>query len=300
MVKSLGESSYLFVYGTLRKYEKNHHYLGNAELVAEQAHIHGRIFDTGWGFPVVTLDGDKNVYGELYRVDENILKQVDELEGFQEGGKQDDKSSEGFERVEVTVHTHFGEFRADVYQYLEVPERSLLLELGDWRCRQELIEEVKYYYAFGSCMDDERFIKQGVEQLFQDVVGCGVLNGYEMKFSLKSRKDGLGRADIVETPGQVVEGKLYRIEREAIDYLYVREGVYTGNYRPALVTVQCEGRSLSNVLTFIVINKQEEEVTPPEWYMEEILRGAKGCVSDEYYKRLLEKKQLLGLKTSDA
>jgi hypothetical protein len=56
------------------------------------------------------------------------------------------------------------------------------------------------------------------------------------------------------------------------------------------------GKSHKNALTFLVVDK-EEEVAPPSHYAAEILRGAKGYVSDSYYQKLSDDLHLiLGLK----
>ncbi|MEK1831955.1 hypothetical protein AAAC51_32870 [Priestia megaterium] len=51
--------------------------------------------------------------------------------------------------------------------------------------------------------------------------------------------------------GGVVEGKLYRVPPEAITYLYGREGVDNNGYRPAIISVEHEGKMVDHVLTFL-------------------------------------------------
>ncbi len=69
-----------------------------------------------------------------------------------------------------------------------------------------------------------------------------------------------GRADMVEEGG-VVEGKLYRVPPEAITYLYGREGVDNNGYRPAIISVEHEGKMVDHVLTFFVLNKEKRSRT---------------------------------------
>lgn len=95
--------------------------------------------------------------------------------------------------------------------------------------------------------------------------------------------DGMGRADIVEEGGRV-EGKVYNIPVRALkEYIYRREGVPFA-YRPTFVTLDLNGKKVQ-ALTFVVNNKSEE-TAPPEWYKEEILRGAEGYLSDRYLSEL--------------
>lgn len=285
----------VFVYGTLRRHEANARLLATATRIAEQAWVYGTLYDTGNGYPALVPsppDSNRNakVYGELYRVTTDQLGLLDELEDYREG-----REDNLYERIVETVYTDDGVYEA--YTYVFLPERAAGLQpipWGDWKCHVHLPHPHHlhgrsswYYFAYGSCMDTARFVAHGVADLFQDVVGRGVLKGYQLAFSHRSMVDGLGRADVVERGG-VVEGKVYRIGPVALDYLFVREGVAQRIYRPAFVDVEVEGRLLEDVLTFVVVNKLEE--TPPsDEYAEELLRGARTVVSNGYYQHLLER-----------
>lgn len=293
----------VFVYGTLRRHEANAHLLEKAEIVAEQAWVFGTLYDTGNGYPALVLkmpasDTGTKVYGELYRVTAQQLAALDELEGYREG-----RADNLYERVVATVHTDTGDYDAFLYVFPARRAEGLLpIRWGDWKCHRLLPDPslggswteddedgapTWHYFAYGSCMDSERFETDGVAHWFQDVVGRGVLKGYELTFTHRSLSDGQGRADILETGG-VVEGKVYRIGRAALEYLYRREGVGGQVYRPTFVDVKVEGQMLQDVLTFVVVNKTEE-TPPPDEYAEELVRGAQTVVSPGYYQWLMEK-----------
>ena len=283
---------YVFVYGTLRRHECHHACLDGAEPVAEQAYVYGRLWDTGQGYPAVvpkeTGNGPEDrVYGEIYRITPDILVKLDELEDY--------TGPEGpnlYDRVVRLVHADRRDFEAYVYVFASPPEQGRFLASGDWkvetRLNAETLPEPLVYFAYGSCMDEERFRHDGVERLFQDVWGRGMLRGYELTFTRRAQ-DGFGRADIVETPDGRVEGRIYRIGREAVDYLYGREGVAGRAYRPVFVDVEHDGKTLRDVLTFTAVEKVPRDLPPPEPYAEEILRGARGVVSGEYYRMLEER-----------
>ena len=153
------------------------------------------------------------------------------------------------------------------------------IKRGDW-CVDRLLKQKQtvLYFAYGSCMDTKRFEKAGVIHFFQNGSRGGTLDGYQLAFTRKTH-DG-GRADIVEKGG-TVEGKVYEISVAAIPYLYRREGVESGCYCPTLVDVALNGKALKNVLTFVVVDK-EEETAPPMHYVNEILRGGSEILSDSY------------------
>ncbi|GLB60717.1 gamma-glutamylcyclotransferase [Cytobacillus sp. NCCP-133] len=279
----------LFVYGTLRKNESNHFVLKGSPCIAEQAWVYGELYDTGLGYPSMKASLDHKVYGELYEVHLGNYADLDELEDFIPGRKDN-----LYDRVEQTVHTDTGEVNAFVY----VSKRDDLLAEpilhGDWKLYRLMKDkpERTLYFAYGSCMDDERFRLSNVDQHFRSVVGAGVLKGYSMQY-LFSRDDG-GRADIIENGG-VTEGILYELPYAAVEYLFHREGFYGQWYRPAFVNVQVGEDFYPNVLTFHVYNKKGE-LPPPDHYATEILRGAKGRVSDDYYKKLEGQLEKLGVK----
>lgn len=267
---------YVFVYGTLRMHESNHYLLASAKKVAEQAWTHGRLYDTGNGYPGMLMDKKERVYGEIYQVTEKELEELDELEGYIQG-----KENNLYDRVRQSVYTDQGKIKANVYIYLDkLEEEKNYIPYGDWKIYRLTNQNSVLYFAYGSCMDDQRFHQAGVEKYFTDVIGCGLLSGYRLRYT-RIAKDG-GRADIVErNQKNEVQGKVYRLKKEVLPYLYRREGVEASIYRPASIQVEINGKRVQDVLTFIMVRK-EKETAPPYGYAEEIIRGGYGTVSDEY------------------
>jgi len=70
----------LFVYGTLRKGEKNHKKLKGAEFLGKKT-LKGFRRTEGHGPAIVPGNKDDSVNGELYSVDLETLKEIDEYEG---------------------------------------------------------------------------------------------------------------------------------------------------------------------------------------------------------------------------
>ncbi|MCQ6275507.1 gamma-glutamylcyclotransferase [Bacillus sp. V3B] len=269
----------VFVYGTLRKHQSNAHLLKDAILITVQCWTNGEIYDSPYGYPFMKQSKKGTVYGELYQVNEEQLKVLDDLEDY----SLDEDNL--YDRVVQTVYTDTGSFQALVYV---LPENKQIEELtymtsGNWSVYRLLKDNDTFlYFAYGSCMDRERFKKAGVNELFQNVKGRGVLEGYQLRFTIHAH-DG-GRADIVEEGG-TVEGIVYEVTKECLEYLYEREGVEVGWYRPAVVDVDINGTSTKNVLTFVVVEK-EAETAPPTHYFHEILRGGNGVLSHAYLEKL--------------
>ncbi|MFZ3577750.1 gamma-glutamylcyclotransferase [Virgibacillus sp. DJP39] len=278
--------SKLFVYGTLRNGEKNHFYLNHSTLIFNQCWVSGSLFDTGNGYPVMLKDEINTVYGELYEVTSEQLNEIDRLEGFVE-----DDPGNLYDRESVTVTNDKGhDFEAFTYFGGEsLIDSTDKIATGDWNVHMYLTQQDLHYFAYGSCMDNERFKLQGVNHHFESVVGNGSLNGFVLKFSRNSN-DG-GKADIVEDSSETVEGKLYEVPLDAITYLYKREGVYANAYRPIIVTINARDKEI-RAITFIGTEK-EAETPPTVKYASEIIRGSKGFLSDAYVDKLQKKIDLL-------
>ncbi|WP_173916369.1 gamma-glutamylcyclotransferase [Halobacillus sp. Marseille-Q1614] len=270
---------FLFVYGTLCKNEPNHHLLEDAQLVSEQAWVHGSLYRGKSYYPLLTHSESELVYGELYNIDESTLNKIDKLEGY----SPSDPSSL-FTREKVKVTSEY--FTNQAFTYFASPplEKVEKIEHGDWKVEQQLQREKLYYFAFGSCMDQERFIQGKVDHHFRNVAGPAVLNGYQLAFGIHL-EDG-ARADIRENQHEKVEGVLYHIEINALDYLYMREGVNNHHYRPTVVDVKCNGEILQ-VLTFTVLEKKED-IAVPLHYAKEIYRGASKYLSSAYVDRIVQ------------
>ncbi|WP_164668863.1 gamma-glutamylcyclotransferase [Virgibacillus doumboii] len=108
------------------------------------------------------------------------------------------------------------------------------------------------------------------------------MDGFAFQFS-RSTKDG-GKADLVENKHEVVEGKVYQIPHDAVRYLYKREGVYAGAYRPAIVPVLVNDL-MDQAITFIGVEKSPE-TAPTQLYATEILRGGNDFLSEEYLNKI--------------
>lgn len=74
---------YLFVYGTLKRNERNHFLLaGQTFLQVARTQPHYRLFDQGSYPCLVPWDPGLSIEGEVYEVKEEALEQTDLLEGI--------------------------------------------------------------------------------------------------------------------------------------------------------------------------------------------------------------------------
>jgi cation transport regulator ChaC len=142
-----------------------------------------------------------------------------------------------------------------------------------------------YYFAYGSCMDEESFRSTVGEENYE-VMGKARLPGHRLAFTRWSRKWQGGVADIVPSPGDEVEGVLYKLKPDAWDSLDQREGVPLGHYRRMEVDVEWKGEKIRAV-TYTVVDKATEEFAPSPAYRRAILNGVERFLSRSYREKLL-------------
>ncbi|GGF09948.1 putative gamma-glutamylcyclotransferase YkqA [Halobacillus andaensis] len=269
---------YLFVYGSLCKGERNHHYVTNETCLSEQAWVRAKLYKSESYYPFIVHDEAEITFGELYEINPKQEALIDRLEGY-----HPEDSNPLFKKEVIKVTTQQGEYEAYTYFGSERLKKEKEISSGDWKVERLLHSSPIYYFAYGSCMDNERFMKAGVDHLFEKIIGGAHLDHYELLFS-HHLSDG-ARADIGEAQGQRVEGVLYEVNEEALDYLYRREGVYSFWYRPTVVQVQ-QGDSSYRALTFTVISKKPNRAVPLH-YAIEIHRGATTHLSSSYGEQIV-------------
>ncbi|MEN1760525.1 gamma-glutamylcyclotransferase family protein [Anoxynatronum sibiricum] len=105
----------VFVYGTLMQRQSNHHYLSNSQRLGEGIVQGYQLYHLG-AYPGMVPSAGSEVKGEVYRINETTLAQLDELED--EGGE--------YRRVKMAVRVA-ADTLEEVYGYvyqLPVDEKS--------------------------------------------------------------------------------------------------------------------------------------------------------------------------------
>ncbi|MCU4988261.1 gamma-glutamylcyclotransferase [Bacillus cereus] len=118
---------HVFVYGTLRKEQTNAHYMQGATCIADEAWTYGELFDTNEGYPAMTYSNEEKVYGEVYEVNDEILRKLDELEEYTGNAETD-----LYDRITQTVYAADREIEA--YVYIAQDKKMILkvIDSEDW------------------------------------------------------------------------------------------------------------------------------------------------------------------------
>lgn len=144
-------------------------------------------------------------------------------------------------------------------------------------------EPMFYYFAYGSCMCPVDLKRTLGEHTHRYVLGSATLKGYRLGFYRRSQRRNCGVLDVVKDPRSTVEGVLYQLPWRLSDLLDEREEVPGGGYRHEIVDVQCATRLYSNVRTYVVVDKLDQELAPNDWYFSVVMRGAVTCGLSEQY-----------------
>ena len=135
------------------------------------------------------------------------------------------------------------------------------------------------YFAFGSNMSAQRIH----ERLGWSPSRSGaILTDYEMVFN-KSSNDG-GKANIMYSQGDIVEGILYSVFEEDLLILDKFEGVAAKQYRRYEIEVLNNNKKSLAAVAYKALNTGEVSA-PTEEYLNYILEG-KEHLSTVYYTKL--------------
>lgn len=135
------------------------------------------------------------------------------------------------------------------------------------------------YFAYGSNMFSER-LRSRITSL--TIIGRASLKDRKMVFNKRS-KDGSGKANLVESPGNVTWGVLYEINAQDLDTLDKIEGGYTR----VAVRLQVPDGDDVEAVTYV-----SEDLTndsrPYRWYKKLLLAGAREHNLPQEYIAYLE------------
>ena len=134
----VAKSSLIFVYGTLCKNESNHYLLENADPITDQAWTFGDLYDTCLGYPALIEGFDNKVYGELYKINDEILDNLDRLAEYSEHYLSE---NDEYIRIEQEIYTDQGIYKAYVYIYnRSISETMRRIPNGNWKQRTASID----------------------------------------------------------------------------------------------------------------------------------------------------------------
>ncbi len=116
----------LFVYGALRKGASNDWRMEAARWLGA-ANVPGTLVKIDW-YPGLVLGGHQSVKGEVYEVEAELLRELDEFEGIGPGGGHNGE----YHRIRAKVNLAGGSMEVWIYEWLKGIEGYRIVESGDW------------------------------------------------------------------------------------------------------------------------------------------------------------------------
>jgi len=119
--------TFVFVYGTLRKGQRNDINLYQPQpLYMGSTWVKGQLYSRGW-YPGIRLGGEQKVLGEVYQVSAQLLAQLDELEEVAP------VPSGEYQRIQMEVECAGQQLLCEIYELSEhCAAQSTVIEEGDW------------------------------------------------------------------------------------------------------------------------------------------------------------------------
>ncbi|XHX77001.1 MAG: gamma-glutamylcyclotransferase [Stenomitos frigidus ULC029] len=163
------------------------------------------------------------------------------------------------------------------------PQAQLVSQTPCQSMQVQPVEPTFYYFAYGSCMCPVDLKRTLGELTHPFVLGPATLKGYRLGFYRRSLHRNCGVLDVVKDAISTVEGVLYQLPLRLSDRLDEREEVPSGGYRHETVEIYFQNQRCTNVRTYVVVDKLDEEIAPNDWYFNVVLRGAVTCGLPEQY-----------------
>jgi len=268
----------IFVYGTLRQNFANHRLLATSKFLGFAKTESKYVMHCMGAIPFVSKSqAISQILGEVYEVDNETLKAIDQLEGCIPSitNPKEFDSNSWYTRSEVAVEfLDFGQFDQVWLYFNEGGAHHPIISSGDYADYKKATEiSPRYwYFAYGSNMNASRMLKRKAH--FTKRV-MGVLRDYRLVFNkISDNNPGFGFANIVPENGFEVLGILYEVNDAGLKQLDRYEGVSGGHYTRTKMEIQKgDGSPVEAVVYLGHPNKIKEGLIPTEEYKQHLNKG---------------------------
>jgi len=151
-----------------------------------------------------------------------------------------------------------------------------------------------YYYAYGSNMDESRMEKRCCKGAKFSKTSKGIMRDWQLVFDKQSKDNpDIVYANIEPKRSSLVEGIIYKINKECVGKLNIAEGTKNREYYRWYIDVEYDhGKFLMCIVYIANPEKVRKGLYPPQWYLDHLL-GGRDCLSPNYVSNL-EKIQTSG------
>ncbi|MEM3306074.1 MAG: gamma-glutamylcyclotransferase [Saccharolobus sp.] len=261
---------YIFVYGSLRYGFELHHIIAKSRFVG-LGYIEGyEMYDLG-NYPGV-IKGDGIVWGEVYEIDDNLIKFLDEVEDYK--GSPDDLYIRNKTRVYFDQRRKY--YLDDVYFYIynrEVNRREKI-EDGDYSTWSGMPVIVNYF-AYAENTNEKVLRQRGVENIIDEIPAY--LKGYKMIFNIPCKYGYC--ANLIEDQNGKICGYLQKVFLHTLNSLDKAEQ-HLVKYMREIVKVY--DKNDKEYFAFIYVSDYKENTkSPSREYVNIIKEGLRRKWGDE-------------------
>ncbi|MEM0362530.1 MAG: gamma-glutamylcyclotransferase [Sulfolobaceae archaeon] len=261
---------YIFVYGSLRYGFELHHIIAKSRFVG-LGYIEGyEMYDLG-NYPGV-IKGDGIVWGEVYEIDDNLIKFLDEVEDYK--GSPDDLYIRNKTRVYFDQRRKY--YLDDVYFYIynrEVNGREKI-ENGDYSTWSGMPIIVNYF-AYAENTNEKVLRQRGVENIIDEIPAY--LKGYKMIFNIPCKYGYC--ANLIEDQNGKICGYLQKVFLHTLNSLDKAEQ-HLVKYMREIVKVY--DKNDKEYFAFIYVSDYKENAkSPSREYVNIIKEGLRRKWGDE-------------------
>ncbi|MDC3283380.1 gamma-glutamylcyclotransferase [Planctomycetota bacterium] len=237
----------IFVYGTLLKGLERNTALASSKYLGP-ALIKARLFDLG-SYPGIA-EGDEDVVGEIYDVDEETLNNLDAIEGYRESAPE----SSLYLRKPIAARKLADGTSTDVETYFYSCPNEKTIKGLDYRAFRLGKENEQWVIAYGSNISTERInnrLKRSKLPLAQDYIK-GTLPGYELVFNKQAGGNNSVYANIRFKEGaEGCPAVAWKLTQEQVAVIDRCEGVSSGHYLKVGMPLKSDDGSTSMAICYI-------------------------------------------------
>ena len=141
-----------------------------------------------------------------------------------------------------------------------------------------------YHFGYGSNLNTQ-FLRKYVPSA--EFLMKAYLPNFEVQFRFWSKRRNGGISTIIESPGRLVHGVIYRVDAKEMEELDILESVPQGLYKREKFLVLGENEKWIEADLYRVA-KPKGPFTPSKSYVELMLSGAKDHGIDPNYMKIIE------------
>ena len=259
----------VFTYGTLMTNERNHGCIKDGIYIKDAVLIDYCLYETPYNYPAAKYKKGFRVYGQIYEVDDNTKKILDDLE----------QVGVLYSCNKGIVVSEDGEEEVYFYEYLkDTSAMPIRLPYGKWTSVKRNIDDYVWYAVYGSIILDELFDEYIENTVSKEKPVDGKIYNFKhpIYFATSSDKWNGGMAFLdIEKEG-FAYGYRYLINKKQYEQILRDKGKYYD------YDILIDHDELGIEIRTITHNTRYEETIPSMKYLEIVSAGLiqRGIIDD--------------------